>query len=66
MVFRPAVDETLRHAVLGDDVPSKPAQQAWARYWAHHTSIGTHEPGQSLQAEVVAGQPLISEMSFCR
>jgi hypothetical protein len=56
-----AVDETLRHAVLGEDVPSKPAQQAWARYWAHHTSIGTHEPGQSLQAEVVAGQPLISD-----
>lgn len=28
-----AIDETLRHAMLGDDVPSKPAQLAWARYW---------------------------------
>jgi hypothetical protein len=28
-----AIDETLRFAMLGDDVPSKPAQQAWARYW---------------------------------
>jgi hypothetical protein len=27
-----AIDETLRNAVLGKDVPSKPAQQAWARY----------------------------------
>jgi hypothetical protein len=29
-----AIDETLRHAMLGDDVPSLPAQQAWARYWS--------------------------------
>lgn len=29
-----AIDETLRHAVLGDEVPSLPAQRAWARYWA--------------------------------
>jgi hypothetical protein len=28
-----AIDETLRYAMLGDDVPSRPAQQAWARYW---------------------------------
>src|SRR6185437_5368714 len=28
-----AIDETLRHAMRGDDVRSKPAQQAWARYW---------------------------------
>jgi hypothetical protein len=24
----------LREQALGEDVPSKPAQQAWARYWA--------------------------------
>ena len=29
-----AIDETLRHAMLGDDVPSLAAQQAWARYWS--------------------------------
>ena len=28
-----AIDETLRHAMLGDDVPSIAAQRAWARYW---------------------------------
>jgi hypothetical protein len=29
-----AIDETLRHAVRGEHVPS---QQAWARYWARRT-----------------------------
>ncbi len=53
-----AVDETLRHAVLGEDVPSMPAQQAWANYWAHRASLGTHEPGASLHAELAAGRPL--------
>ena len=33
-----AIDETLRHAMLGDDVPSLPAQQAWERYWAVHVA----------------------------
>jgi hypothetical protein len=28
-----AIDETLRYCVLGEDVPSAPAQQAWATYW---------------------------------
>lgn len=55
-----AVDETLRHAVLGQDVPSKPAQQAWARYWSHHTSGGTRKPRAFLIAELAAGQQLIS------
>lgn len=31
-----AMDETLRHAVLGEAVPSRPAQQAWERYWSDH------------------------------
>jgi hypothetical protein len=53
-----AVDETLRHAVLGEDVPSMPAQQAWANYWAHRASPGTHEPGASLHAELAVGRPL--------
>lgn len=36
-----AIEEALRHAVLGEDVPSRPAQQAWARYWAHHPPWGS-------------------------
>jgi hypothetical protein len=36
-----AIDETIRHAMLGDAVPSGPAQDAWARYWsAHVTRLG--------------------------
>jgi hypothetical protein len=31
-----AIDETLRHAMLGDAVPSAPAQVAWSRYWSAH------------------------------
>ena len=31
-----AIDETLRHAMLGDAVPSETAQEAWARYWSAH------------------------------
>lgn len=33
-----AVEETLRHALLGETVPSLPAQQAWAAYWSAHRS----------------------------
>jgi hypothetical protein len=31
-----AIDETLRHAMLGDAVPSETAQKAWARHWSAH------------------------------
>jgi hypothetical protein len=43
-----AIDETLRHAMLGDDVPSLPAQQAWARYWSARMALqrwGSADPG---------------------
>jgi hypothetical protein len=53
-----AIDETLRHAVLGEDVSSNPAQQAWARYWAHHMSLPGHEAGAALRAHLEAGGPL--------
>jgi hypothetical protein len=31
-----AIDQTLRHAMLGDAVPSATAQEAWARHWSAH------------------------------
>jgi hypothetical protein len=52
-----AIDETLRHAVLGDDVPSRQAQQAWARYWARRVPRGMGEPGAA-RAGLVASEPL--------
>jgi hypothetical protein len=55
-----AIDETLRHAVLGEDVPSKPAQQAWARCSARHTSMPGQEPGEALRAYRETGIPLIT------
>jgi hypothetical protein len=29
-----AIDETVRHAMLGDAVRSEPAQRAWTAYWS--------------------------------
>jgi hypothetical protein len=34
-----AVDETLRHALLGEKVPSDKAQRAWDGYWNYQTSV---------------------------
>jgi hypothetical protein len=52
-----AIDETLRHAMLGDDVPSRPAQDAWAQYWALRNEHlrRAPEPGDVLAA-VTAGE----------
>jgi hypothetical protein len=55
-----AIDETLRHSVLGEDVLSKPAQKAWARYWAQHMSLAGQEPGAALRAHQEVGGPLIT------
>lgn len=55
-----AIDETLRHAMLGEDVASRAAQQAWARYWAHHMSLPVQEPGAALRSALAAGGSLIS------
>jgi hypothetical protein len=55
-----AIDETLRHAVQGADVPSQPAQQAWARYWARRTSPPGQEPGEELRAHQQTGRPRIA------
>ena len=39
-----ALDETARHAMLGETVPSEPAQDAWARYWSTHMTRLGREP----------------------
>lgn len=51
-----AIDETLRYAMLGDDVPSKLAQQAWARYWGARMDRWRLEPGD-IPADVTQAQP---------
>jgi hypothetical protein len=57
-----AIDETLRHAMLGDDVPSLAAQQAWARYWSARMALqrwGSADPGapDAMLADIRASQP---------
>jgi hypothetical protein len=39
-----ALDETVRHAMLADTVPSEPAQDAWARYWSTHVTRLGRDP----------------------
>jgi hypothetical protein len=48
-----AIDETLRRAMLGDPVPSEPAQLAWSRYWKARLADGgrPREPAASLAEE---------------
>jgi hypothetical protein len=45
-----AIDETLRHAVLDEPVPSRQAQQAWARYWAMRMSLAGLGPDARVRA----------------
>lgn len=46
-----AIDETLRHAMLDERVPSERAQYLWARYWADHMAGLGLDPGPD---EVIA------------
>jgi hypothetical protein len=46
-----AIDETLRHAMLDERVPSERAQYLWARYWAERMAGFGRDPGPR---EVVA------------
>jgi hypothetical protein len=39
------IDETLRHAMLGERVPSERAQYLWARYWAGRIAGPGQDPG---------------------
>ena len=54
-----AMDETLRHAVLGEAVLSLPAQQAWERYWSDHLSRALRmDRGSSAFAEMESRRAL--------
>jgi hypothetical protein len=54
-----ALDETLRHAVLGEAVLSLPAQQAWERYWTDHMGRGLRmDRGTSAFAEMESRRAL--------
>ena len=54
-----AMDETLRHAVLGEAVSSLPAQQAWERYWSDHMGRALRmDRGSSAFAEMESRRAL--------
>jgi hypothetical protein len=57
-----AVDETLRHALLGEKVSSDQAQRAWDGYWSFQTSLvvqsATHE---AIKAGARVGSELLRE-----
>jgi hypothetical protein len=57
-----AVDETLRHALLGEKVSSEDAQRAWDGYWNFQTSLvvqgATHE---ALKAGARVGSDLLRQ-----
>jgi hypothetical protein len=57
-----AVDETVRHAMLGDTVPSEPAQDAWARYWSTHvTRLGRERGSFDPRAAMSARETLTDD-----
>lgn len=57
-----ATDETLRHAMLGEAVPSLPAQRAWAAYWtAHLSGAGRAATDQASGDWLSARQALIGD-----
>jgi hypothetical protein len=57
-----AIDETLRHAVLGDAVASEPAQRAWAAHWdAHLAGIWQQVPGSDFRVELRARDATVDE-----
>jgi hypothetical protein len=58
-----ASDETLRHAVLGQIVPSGPAQAAWASYWTRRMNWTGRDPGDPdvARAHAQAGRALRAE-----
>ncbi len=59
-----AIDETLRHTMLGDAVPSEPAQDAWEHHWSTHLRWRPRDPdpadirARMEQREALAGDCL--------
>jgi hypothetical protein len=57
-----ALDETARHAMLGDTVPSEPAQDAWARYWSTRmTRLGREPESVDPRAAMAAREGLTDD-----
>ena len=57
-----ALDETARHAMLGETVPSEPAQDAWARYWSTHmTRLGREPESVDPRAAMAAREGLTDD-----
>jgi hypothetical protein len=57
-----ALDETARHAMLGDTVPSEPAQDAWAHYWSTHmTRLGRERESVDPRAAMSARETLTDD-----
>jgi hypothetical protein len=55
-----AIDETLRHSMLGARGPSGPAQDAWARYWSAHTAWLGKDPESPGRFALVRPQDALS------
>jgi hypothetical protein len=52
-----AIDETVRHAMLDERVPSERAQYLWARYWADRvTGLGLDPGPDEVLARAAARQ----------
>ncbi len=54
-----AIDETLRYAVLGEQVTSTPAQQAWEKSWGYHTSLAV-QSGPFQDIALRAGEQFVA------
>jgi hypothetical protein len=55
-----AIDETLRYATLGEQVPSTPAQRAWENSWGYHTNMAVQH-GQFADIALRHGKQFIDK-----
>ncbi|HET9082718.1 MAG TPA: hypothetical protein VFO01_19660 [Trebonia sp.] len=57
-----AVDETLRHTLSGETVPSLRAQQAWTAYWsAHRSGLGQAASHEEMLARFETLESLLAD-----
>jgi hypothetical protein len=54
-----AIDETLRHAVLGERVSSGGAQRAWDGYWGYRTSVAVRAASEPLRKGAQVGTDVL-------